>query len=172
MAEISRSIARVRVPLGFGCGVAALWMAHPKWAWLAVGSALAVVGEAIRVWAAGHLEKGTEVTCSGPYRFVGHPLYLGSAVIGAGVAVASHNLIVVAIAVLYMGITFGAAIRSEEAELRAKFGPGAAGRARPGAGDPRRRFSLARAVRNREDRAALGMAAAIIFLSLKTWLRL
>ena len=39
-------------------------------------------GEALRIWAAGHLEKGREVTASGPYRWTRHPLYLGSTIIG------------------------------------------------------------------------------------------
>ena len=41
-------------------------------------------GEALRMWAAGHLNKSREVTSSGPYRFVAHPLYVGSSMMGAG----------------------------------------------------------------------------------------
>ena len=54
---------------------------------------VALAGEAIRFWAAGHLNKSREVTRSGPYRFVAHPLYLGSSVIGAGLAIASHSVV-------------------------------------------------------------------------------
>jgi protein-S-isoprenylcysteine O-methyltransferase Ste14 len=172
MTEIARSIARVRVPLGFGCGVAALWLAHPTWASLAAGVSLAAAGESIRVLAAGHLEKGREVTRSGPYRFVGHPLYLGSAVIGAGIALASRSLIVIVMAALYLGIAFGASVRSEEAEMRAKFGREYVEFRAVPAGDAERRFSLARAVRNGEHRTVAGLAAAVILLTLKTWLRL
>jgi protein-S-isoprenylcysteine O-methyltransferase Ste14 len=172
MTEIARSIARVRVPLGFGCGVAALWLAHPTWASLAAGVSLAAAGESIRVLAAGHLEKGREVTRSGPYRFVGHPLYLGSAVIGAGIALASRSLIVIVMAALYLGIAFGASVYSEEAEMRAKFGREYIEFRAVSAGDAERRFSLARAVRNGEHRTVAGLAAAVILLTLKTWLRL
>ena len=83
---------------------------------------MAVAGEAIRVWAAGHLNKSREVTRSGPYRFVAHPLYLGSSVIGAGLAVASGSVAVVVIVAAYLAITLTAAIRSEEAFLRRTFG--------------------------------------------------
>ena len=172
MADIARSIARVRVPLGFGCGVAALWMAHPGWVSLAEGAAIAAAGEAIRFWAAGHLEKGREVTRSGPYRLMGHPLYLGSAVIGAAIAVASRSVIVAVMTALYLAIAFGAAIRSESAEMREKVVRGEAGGAAFALGDRDRRFSLARAIRNREHRAVAGLAAAMIFLALKAWLRL
>jgi protein-S-isoprenylcysteine O-methyltransferase Ste14 len=172
MAEIARSIARVRVPLGFGCGLAALWLAHPTWASLASGASLAAAGESIRLWAAGHLEKGREVTRSGPYRFTGHPLYLGSAVVGAGIAVASRSVSVAVIAVLYLGIAVGATVRSEEAEMRAKFGRDYVEFRTAPASGAERRFSLARAFRNGERRALAGLAAAVILLAVKTWLRL
>lgn len=172
MSDIAARVARVRVPLGFVSSVAALWLAHPTWTSLAAGSSLAAAGEFIRVWAAGHLEKGREVTKSGPYRFTGHPLYLGSTVIGIGFAVASYRAIVALIAVLYLGLTLGAAIRSEEAGLRAKFGSEYVDYRAGRANDPGRSFSLARAFRNREHRTVAGLAAVMILLALKTWLRI
>jgi protein-S-isoprenylcysteine O-methyltransferase Ste14 len=172
MPDLAARLARVRVPLGFVASAAALWLAHPTWTSMGAGAAVAVAGEAVRVWASGHLEKGREVTASGPYRLTGHPLYLGSSLIGAGFAVASHSVAVGVIAVLYLGATLGAAIRSEEAGLRAKFGREyveyRAGRVR----DATRPFSLARAVRNREHRAVAGLAGVLILLALKTWLLL
>ncbi len=73
-----RRIARFRVTIGFIAGVVVLWLAEPTWRTLGVGGFVAVMGEAIRIWAAGHLEKGREVTTSGPYAFSRHPLYVGS----------------------------------------------------------------------------------------------
>jgi protein-S-isoprenylcysteine O-methyltransferase Ste14 len=172
MPDVSARLARLRVPIGFAASVAALVLARPTWRSIGVGLSLAAAGEAIRVWAAGHLEKGREVTSSGPYRFTGHPLYLGSTLLGAGFAVASNSLVVGAMAALYLGLALGAAIRSEEAGLRAKFGSEyddyRAGRAGAGA----RRFSLERAIRNREHRALAGLAAVMILLALKSWLLL
>ena len=79
-----RRIARYRVTIGFIAGVVVLWLAEPTWRTLGVGGLVAVMGEAVRIWAAGHLEKGREVTTSGPYAFSRHPLYVGSSVIGVG----------------------------------------------------------------------------------------
>ncbi len=59
---VLRRIVRLRVPLGFVFGVAAVWLSRPTWNSLAFGTTIAVIGEAVRVWAAGHLEKGREVT--------------------------------------------------------------------------------------------------------------
>ena len=77
-------IARWRVTLGFAFAALVLWLASPTWRSLALGGRGRRTGEALRVWAAGHVEKSREVTRSGPYRFTRHPLYLGSWVIGVG----------------------------------------------------------------------------------------
>src|SRR5690349_12590611 len=74
-------LARKRVPLGFVTTIAALILARPTWATWGYGLVVALIGLAIRVWAAGHLEKGREVTSSGPYRWTGHPLYVGSSIL-------------------------------------------------------------------------------------------
>lgn len=162
-----RRLSRWRVPLGFVGGAVVLWLARPDLASLAWGGALAVAGEAVRVWAAGHLEKSREVTRSGPYRFTRHPLYLGSTIMAAGVAVAARSVAVAAIVAAYVVVMIGSAIRSEENFLRRRFGSTyddyRAGRL----GHEPRSFSLERAMRNREWRAALGVLAAFALLALK-----
>ena len=67
-------LARRRVALGFIAGLAAIWLSDPTPRSLLIGAIIAAIGEAIRIWAAGHLEKGREVTMSGPYRWTRHPL--------------------------------------------------------------------------------------------------
>ena len=81
------NLARLRVPLGFVASAIVLWLAAPTRMTLVVGGSVAVVGEALRIWAAGHLNKSREVSSSGPYRYFAHPLYVGSSMMGAGVAV-------------------------------------------------------------------------------------
>ncbi len=164
MADVSRRIARWRVTAGFATGIVALVLARPTPRWLAIGSAVACAGQAIRIWAAGHLEKGREVTSSGPYRLTRHPLYLGSTVMGIGLAAASGSLVVAALVVVYLTVTLTAAMRSEESHLTEKFG-GAYPAYRAGRADgPARRFSLERAMRNREYRAVIGLAVALALL--------
>ena len=70
------TLAKFRVALGFVFGVLVLILAQPTAESLTIGMSVAAVGEAIRVWAAGHLRKSREVTVSGPYRWVAHPLSL------------------------------------------------------------------------------------------------
>ena len=166
MSELVRLLARYRVRLGFIAAVGALWLARPTTESLAAGAALAAVGEGLRIWAAGHLEKGREVTASGPYRLSRHPLYLGSTLIALGFAVASARVAAALLVLGYLTLTYAAAIRREEAHLTAKFGaayPEYKGGRSSGAD---RRFSLRRVVRNREYRAVAGL---VLVLALLAW---
>ena len=172
MAEIWRALAKWRVTLGYVLAAAVLWFADPTWRSLSIGAAVGAIGEAIRIWAAGHLEKGREVTTSGPYAVTRHPLYLGSSVMGAGFAIAAHSVLVAALVFAYLAVTIVAAIRSEEAHLTEKFGASypeyREGRAAPAP----RRFSLERAWRNREYRALLGFVAVLGLLAVRLMIRL
>ena len=113
-------IARFRVTIGFTCAVFVLWLAEPRAASLAVGTSIAILGELLRIWGASHLNKSREVTSSGPYRWLAHPLYVGSSLIGAGLAVASNSIIVTALIAVYLVVTLTAAIRARK-HLRRMF---------------------------------------------------
>jgi protein-S-isoprenylcysteine O-methyltransferase Ste14 len=166
-ADFLRRIARLRVPLGTLLSVLAIWLADPTVRTLQVGAAIAIAGELLRVWAAGHLEKGREVTSSGPYRFTRHPLYLGSTLIGVGLAIGSASVGVAVLIAAYLLVTLTAAIRTEEAHLTEKFGA-AYPAYREGRGEgASRRFSLARAMRNREYRAVVGLLVVLAVLAWK-----
>ena len=160
-------LARLRVALGFVCGVFVFWLAAPTGPSLAWGVPLAACGEALRIWAAGHLNKSREVTSSGPYQWLAHPLYVGSSVIGIGLAVAAGSRVVAGLIAVYLGVTLTAAIRSEEAFLRRTFGGRYDSYRREGAVDRARRFSFAQAMANREYRALVGFALAVLLLVLK-----
>lgn len=165
------SLARLRVALGFVFGVLVLVLAEPTRQSLLAGMSIAACGEAIRIWAAGHLRKSREVTVSGPYRWCPHPLYIGSSVMGVGLAIASASVPVAALIAIYLVATLTAAIKSEEAFLRRTFGDqydlyrsGVAAKRREGRTASRRRFSLAQAMANREYRAVAGLGIAILLL--------
>lgn len=171
MADIWQTLARWRVTLGYVLAAAAIWFADPTWRSLAVGAVVGGLGEALRIWAAGHLEKGREVTTSGPYALTRHPLYAGSCIMGAGFAVASHSIVVAVLVFVYLAVTILAAVRSEEAHLTEKFGESYPayrdGRAEPAP----RRFSIERAWRNREYRALLGFTAVLGLLAVRVLMR-
>jgi protein-S-isoprenylcysteine O-methyltransferase Ste14 len=163
-------LARFRVALGWVVGPLVLIVAEPTAGSLLVGMGIAALGETLRIWAAGHLNKAREVTTSGPYRWLRHPLYVGSSIMGLGLGIASHNLIVIALIALYLSLTLRAAIRSEDAFLRRTFGDEYEQyRRRTGNGraPATRRFSVSQAIANHEHRAVIGYLIAFLLLALK-----
>lgn len=164
-----KRLARLRVPLGFASFVVAFWLASPLPVSLGVGGVVAVAGLALRVWAAGHIEKGREVTRSGPYRHFRHPLYVGSGIMALGFGIASASAGTAILVLAYFVVTYLAAVRTEEATLDARF-QGEYSAYREGrAAAVSRPFSARRAFgTNREYRAVAGLAGVLFLL----WWRL
>jgi len=165
--SFAHTLARRRVFLGFITALATLLLARPTWLSWRTGLAVAIAGEAIRIWAAGHLEKSREVTRTGPYRFSRHPLYVGSSVMAVGIVIAAHSIVVAVLASVYMVATLTAAIRTEEAFLAHAFGTTYEDYRESRAEPMHRRFSWARAMRNREYRAMAGLAIGFAILALR-----
>ena len=168
--SIAGRIARWRVPLGFLFGAIVLWLAQPTGRTLMIGGAVAIAGEALRLWAAGHIEKSREVTSSGPYRWTRHPLYLGSAIIAIGIVIAARQWIVTGLVALYLAIPLWSAVRAEEAHLREKFGGDYDAYAARQTAPMARSFSTARVLANREHHTIAGLLAALGLLALKVGL--
>lgn len=87
------------------------------------GAVLMILGEMIRFWALGFMEKkGQKLAMSGPYAFVRNPLYVGNFFLGLGVAVIVWNWIILALFLAgFLGIYAGT-IRGEEKHLQEMFG--------------------------------------------------
>jgi protein-S-isoprenylcysteine O-methyltransferase Ste14 len=166
---VVRLLTRYRVALGGLMAALTVWLSRPTPRSLLLGAGLVAAGTALRVWAAGHVEKSREVTSSGPYRVTRHPLYLGSTLLGLGIAVSANHLWLGLAVMAYLVLTLGAAIRSEEAHLREKFGSAYDAYAARLVPPSDRRFSWARAIRNREHHTVAGTLAGLALLALKVW---
>lgn len=87
------------------------------------GTALMLLGEFIRLWALGYIErKGKQLTISGPYAYCRNPLYVGNFFLGLGVVVISSNVIIFFIFLIGFAILYRGTIRHEQTELRERFG--------------------------------------------------
>ena len=64
-------------------------LGEPQQTLLYVGAGIAFVGEAIRMWASGHVKKNKVLATDGPYAFVRHPLYVGNILLLLGFSLAS-----------------------------------------------------------------------------------
>jgi protein-S-isoprenylcysteine O-methyltransferase Ste14 len=166
--------------LGFVLGAAYLILAQPSPPLLLLGAALGFAGLLLRAWSAGHLAKNQRLATSGPYACTRNPLYLGSALMGLGAAVAGRSWI--------MGLAFAAffilvywPVMEREAQFLQREFPEAfepyarrvplflpkLPRMRAASG----KFQWALYLKNREYEAAAGYVAAMLFLALKMWLR-
>jgi protein-S-isoprenylcysteine O-methyltransferase Ste14 len=154
------------------CGGAVFYLARPTPRLLVIGGAVAGVGELIRIWAAGHLNKGQEVTQSGPYRFTRHPLYAGSAVVALGAAIASGHAGAAAVVAAYMATTLVAAIRHEESNMRGAFSESYAAYLESRSALVKRPFDFDRAMRiNKEYKTLAGLAVVAALLTIKAAFR-
>ncbi len=114
---------KIRLLLAWGSIPILLLCSHMNDTTFFWGSVLLAVGELIRFWALGFVEKkGQKLAMSGPYGFVRNPLYVGNFFLGLGVAVIVGNwIILVLFLVGFLGIYAGT-IRGEEKHLREMFG--------------------------------------------------
>jgi protein-S-isoprenylcysteine O-methyltransferase Ste14 len=116
---------KTRVPIGTLLGVLfLLWMYRvpPSPQSLGIGSAVALVGAMLRLWAAGHIEKRRVLARSGPYAYTRNPLYLGSFIMAAGIIIAGQGYwLLLPFAVFFIGF-YLPVMRAEEQDLFQTFG--------------------------------------------------
>lgn len=158
--------SRLRVPFGYLLGIVVVALAHPTPASLATGGAIAAAGEAIRLWASGHIDKTRALATGGPYAHTRNPLYFGSFAMAIGVAVAVASPWAALAVAAYFAAFYPSVMREEAAFLRGRF-PEEYGawagkvplffpRLTP-AGPRATRFEWSRVRRNREWRTALAL---------------
>jgi protein-S-isoprenylcysteine O-methyltransferase Ste14 len=147
-----------------------------------MGGLIALMGLVVRSAAAGFLEKGRALATAGPYRYTRNPLYLGSFIIGAGLAVAGASWVLALAFVVLYALIYAPVMRREEAALRNQFGeaferyaatvslffPGLPKRHNAKAAGERFRWERYR--KNREYEAALGYVLVMLFLAIKMYL--
>jgi protein-S-isoprenylcysteine O-methyltransferase Ste14 len=162
----NRPLAFIRLVAIYAAVGAMLALARPAPLRVWPGAALVLVGEAIRVWAAGHLVKNERLVTSGPYAHVRNPLYLGRLCIFAGLCVmlrlpyeAGWLVLIVGLGVFF-GYYLPRKERVEPDRLRELHGeafesyrrevPALVPRFRAWDGADRQPWSAARALANRE----------------------
>ena len=173
-----RTLQRIRIPLGFAFAAVFLIFAQPTPLTLIIGSAIAVLGLAVRAWASGHIRKASVLAVSGPYAHTRNPLYLGSLILGLGFTVAAGVWwLALLFVVLFIGI-YLPVMRVEADDMRRIFGeeyevyaqnvPVLIPRITPWKHTDTR-FDYRLYLQYREYRAAIGAAAAIVVLGAKAY---
>jgi protein-S-isoprenylcysteine O-methyltransferase Ste14 len=170
-------VARLRVPCGFLLAAAFAWFSHPGARSMVYGLPVSLMGLALRAWAAGHLAKNQALAAGGPYAYTRNPLYLGTLLVAAGLAIASRSIGLGALFAAVFVCIYLPVIQLEQQHLRSLFPEYAAYAARVPALFPRmtpardrRAFQWMLYVKNREYQAALGFLAGALFLLWKALL--
>jgi isoprenylcysteine carboxyl methyltransferase (ICMT) family protein YpbQ len=136
---------------------------------------LVVLGEMVRFWAAGHLEKNNRVVTSGPFGYVRNPLYVGSFLIFCGLCVMMNRwILAVAFLAVFVVFHIGATV-FEERHLQRVFGddfteyrkrvPRLIPRLRSIGGQGK--YSFALACENREPKSAVGTVVVVLLFGLR-----
>lgn len=165
----TKAVKRVRIPLGILAAALFLAFARPTWTSLLTGLPLVVLGLGVRGYASGYLSKNKELATTGLYARTRNPLYLGSALLGAGFAVAGARWEVALVLALLFVAVYAPTILNEERYLRGRFPsfeayarevPRFVPRLTPArVGDGAGGFSRALYLKHKEYNAPLGAAA-------------
>lgn len=107
--------------MGFAFAVLYLWLARPTGRSILLGVAVVIPGLLIRTLASGHVQKNEQLTTAGPYAYTRNPLYLGSLILAAGLALAARSWWIAGGIVLMFLTIYLPVIRAEEAFLRQRF---------------------------------------------------
>ncbi len=168
------AVARLRVPSGFLIALVFAWFSRPTPASLGLGLPVSAAGLALRAWAAGCLAKDRRLTTSGPYAYIRNPLYVGTLLVAAGLALAARSWWLGALFAAVFVLIYLPAIQLEEQHLRRLFPdysafadrvPALWPRLAIGRDDTRsQRFRWALYWKNREYQAAMGLAVGAAFL--------
>jgi len=167
--------ARLRVPAGFVLAGLFVWFSNPTPASLAWGTPVSFAGLLLRAWAAGHLAKNERLAMTGPYGHLRNPLYAGTLLVAAGLAIAAREVWLAAAFGLFFVLLYLPVIQEEEKHLRKLFPdferyaaevPLLVPRLRPAA---RGRFQWSLYRRNEEYNALLGYLAGLAVLVWKAW---
>ncbi len=86
-----------------------------------IGIPVILLGEAIRIWASGYIQKAKELTTTGPYAYVRNPLYVGNFLIGLGFCLIIWHPIVVALYSIGFFAVYWVTVRGEEQRLTWTF---------------------------------------------------
>lgn len=168
---------RIRVSVLFA--LVALYFARPSWDSIMLGLPVIAIGEGVRIWASGHIQKMAEVTRTGPYSLCRHPLYLGHAFITLGFLLAAANLWLLLAGMVVFLLIFVPTMDREEGDLVRHFGEEyrqymqAVPRFIPrfSADLLRGRFDWSLVAKHREWNNVLGLIGGLIGLVLLGWWR-
>jgi protein-S-isoprenylcysteine O-methyltransferase Ste14 len=97
-------------------------LGKPEQTLLFIGTGIAVLGMAVRMWAAGYVMKNKELATTGPYAYVRHPLYVGNILLLLAFSLASSLWWSFTLMIFLLWFYYPPTITYEDNKLRNLFG--------------------------------------------------
>src|ERR1039457_7270465 len=115
------AVARLRVPGGILIVIVFAWFSSPTPQSMDIVVPLSLLGLALRAWAAGCLAKNQQLATGGPYAYRRNPLYIGTLLVAAGLAVSSCSIGLAGLFTAVFPLVYLPVIQNEEQHLRKIF---------------------------------------------------
>jgi protein-S-isoprenylcysteine O-methyltransferase Ste14 len=166
-------VARLRVPSGFLIVAVFAWFSQPTPESMLWGMPVSLAGLLLRAWAAGCLAKNQRLATGGPYAHTRNPLYVGTLLVAAGLAIAARSLWLAALFAAVFLFVYLPVIQNEEQHLWKIFPeyrayaervPALWPRLTPARTENSNPFQAALYLKNQEYQAGLGFLAGMLFL--------
>ena len=184
MSAAGSFFVRWRVRLGYPLAIAVVYFSRPTPRSILFGALVGIGGLCVRAYAAGYLHKQEVLTVTGPYAYTRNPLYLGSAILALGAAIAMRSWISALLLIAYFAVFYSIVMQREANELHIRHGapfeeyarivplfiPRLTAEELPG--DSAGAFSFVQYKKNHEWQAAAGFLFFILVLLVRWRLRL
>lgn len=180
MKGIIRKITVKTVPV-FVLIVLLIIYARPQVHFFIGGLTFILIGEAFRLWAAGHLSKNREVTTTGPYAYVKNPLYIGTFLVMIGFCLLARQWVILVVGLAIFFVYYAPFKKKREADrLREIFGavwdeydrrvPDYIPRFSPYEKKGRHHWKWSRVVSNSEHETAIAAMTGVVILAVRLFL--
>lgn len=111
-----------RQAIGILLVAAYAWWSAPTRELFWPGAVIAVIGILVRLWASGFVMKNKELSTTGPYSMVRHPLYTGNILMLVGFCLANGMLWSWVVGAFFLWFWYPPAISYEDSKLQRIFG--------------------------------------------------
>lgn len=123
MQKLNQLIGHYRTFISLLIALVFLWLAKPTITSILWGIPFIILGEFIRTWASGCINKEYEqLTTWGPYAHTRNPLYVGNFLLGLGFVIIGNQWIAVLLFIFLFFFIYRSTILDEEKTLLKVFG--------------------------------------------------
>ena len=102
--------------------IALIFFAHSTNQGFLIGIPVIFLGELIRIWSHGYIQKSRALATDGPYAYVRNPLYVGNFLMGLGFCLVIWNPFIMTVYTIGFFGVYWITIKGEEQRLLHKFG--------------------------------------------------